>query len=778
MNLSRLRKMVREGDISSQSLRYLLDCHGECEHLDYKEELHYSSDHGKADIAKDIVAMRNTGGGYIIIGVKDKTWEPVGLTKNLNLDTKLLRDLVRGVTGLEIDCDVVSHRVFVNDQYRIFSAILVRSTAKLHKLRTPSVCKNNFAHRESWGVRQGDIYFRKIDQTVRLSSQEELDILVGELIDQQDLDTLANELAEPSPFWVENGFYRLLPREYEIFVGRKLLRDEAISAIEKDPRIWIVNLFGPGGVGKSALANWLAYHYYENGRFDAILQLSAKDSKLEAKGISVLRPTLYSLENLVDRVLQLFTFDNFLNDDIERKKELAIELLANYNTLLILDNLETIKDGRIMDFVRSMPFGSKVKVLLTSRQRTAGWELAIPVNELNEEEVREFTEIKASEMSIALPSDVSELSKDILAASGGLPLAIQWVLGQYAATNDWNRVFSKVRDQSSPLLEFSFRNSWNILPDDARIALAVLSVFEEPPTMHLWATALEWAAEAVERAVQKLIEMTFVSRIVDKKTGYEIFRALPITLDFARNELRKMGTLEVTARSRYQRHIQEMELVAAETERFGTLFERFDVERDTEKRAIILASKAEAQVASLNHEEAERLYQMALDLDPRSTYVLMNYGLFKRSIRQIGEAIQYLEQATQRVTSKTGFIIYYNLSQTYDEMRDRPRVESCLRKALQYNPDHTVARHQLGVVISRLGRYSEAIAVFDEIIQFELARKQGPSETLLYSYKTKVINLRKAGRNEEAKKELKVGIETVKRFAFLARRVYELEDLS
>jgi replication-associated recombination protein RarA len=33
-----------------------------------------------------------------------------------------------------------------------------------------------------------------------------------------------------------------------------------------------VNLFGPGGVGKSALATWLAYQYYREGNtFEAIL---------------------------------------------------------------------------------------------------------------------------------------------------------------------------------------------------------------------------------------------------------------------------------------------------------------------------------------------------------------------------------------------------------------------------------------------------------------------------------------------------------------------------
>ena len=39
---------------------------------------------------------------------------------------------------------------------------------------------------------------------------------------------------------------------FEKFVGREVLRRKVIEAVVKDPRIWIINVHGPGGVGKSA----------------------------------------------------------------------------------------------------------------------------------------------------------------------------------------------------------------------------------------------------------------------------------------------------------------------------------------------------------------------------------------------------------------------------------------------------------------------------------------------------------------------------------------------
>jgi len=131
-------------------------------------------------------------------------------------------------------------------------------------------------------------------------------------------------------FVIESGLYRLLPREYGTFIGRKKFKSVLREAIEGDPRIWIINLYGPGGVGKSALATWLAYYYYENREaFEAILQLSAKDLELSTEhGIRHLRPSLISLEDFLDRVLHLFEHGEFCEADLAKRQAVVIEILS------------------------------------------------------------------------------------------------------------------------------------------------------------------------------------------------------------------------------------------------------------------------------------------------------------------------------------------------------------------------------------------------------------------------------------------------------------------
>jgi hypothetical protein len=64
MNFATPEKMISEGDLRCQAFRYLLECRGECEWLDYAELCAF---------ARNILAFKNVGGGYIAVGVRDKT---------------------------------------------------------------------------------------------------------------------------------------------------------------------------------------------------------------------------------------------------------------------------------------------------------------------------------------------------------------------------------------------------------------------------------------------------------------------------------------------------------------------------------------------------------------------------------------------------------------------------------------------------------------------------------------------------------------------------------
>ena len=87
--------------------------------------------------------------------------------------------------------------------------------------------------------------------------------------------------------------------------------------------------------------------------------------------------------------------------------------------------------------------------------------------ELNQDDVAEFVLIKSKEMAVDFPLDENTIEKT-WRASGGLPLALQWMIGYYKLVRDIGRVTAAVADKDSPVLEFSFRNMWNVLSPDSR----------------------------------------------------------------------------------------------------------------------------------------------------------------------------------------------------------------------------------------------------------------------------------------------------------------------
>lgn len=771
MNFAILERMIMQGDLSRSAFRYLLECRGECEWLDYKEQLHIEHDAELCAFTRDALALKNVGGGYILAGVRDKTWEQIGLDTEFPYDSKQLRDKINKAGGVYLDADIVTHTLDYDGKAKKFALILVRSSKKRSKRRTPTVAAKDFCPTMPYGIRRGDIYVRRGDSTVKISTQAELEELLEKLEENTYEDSSRTE-DSPSPFAVEDGTYRLLDRGFECFVGRHELRERILEAILGDPRIWIINVHGPGGVGKSAIVNWAAYELYSQKKFEAILHLTAKETILTEAGISRFNRCLYSLENLLDHILMLFEE----NTDIEfqSKKKLAIELLSAWKTLIILDNMETVSDGRILTFIQTLPPDSKARIVLTSRTKSGGWELPIPVTELSKDETLDFIKYKSNEIKVDFPLDTATI-ESVYNASGGLPLATQWILGQYKLTRRIDIVLDNVKGKDSPVLEFSFRNIWNMLSADAKTVIAVMSIFDGPVSVQQIAIASEMNNDNVERAFSELVDVTLVNRTVQQSDGRILYNSLPITLAFSRNELSEMSDLEVRARQRLNRFNEQMELQSSEVVRFQGDFERYGIDTPNEKRAAILCRRAESEMFSGNAEGAELLFRQAKDLAPQSSYILAKYALYELARNRIGLAMERVNEACNRADRKTGSLCYGAKARILDVQHDRSGRVEALKQATTFDPDDLVLRHQYGVALSRNGREAEAIDQFNIIISSEEHRLP-PRETLVMALTTRIINLQRIGKTDDARADYARAMDIIKQYPHLAHAASRLPE--
>ena len=69
--------------ITQDEVKKLIELKREGPTLDYKQDLVIEKDKDKAEFIKDVLALANSGyPSYIVTGVKDKTWEPIGISKS------------------------------------------------------------------------------------------------------------------------------------------------------------------------------------------------------------------------------------------------------------------------------------------------------------------------------------------------------------------------------------------------------------------------------------------------------------------------------------------------------------------------------------------------------------------------------------------------------------------------------------------------------------------------------------------------------------------------
>jgi hypothetical protein len=128
----------------------------------------------------------------------------------------------------------------------------------------------------------------------------------------------------------------------------------------------VAAVIGIGGAGKTALATWAVSRAYDRGDFEFITSITAKDRELTPRGIRALEPSLTSFETLLDSVLETLGFAEIKAKDIDSKESEVHSLIENSQGLIYVDNLETVSDARIIEFLDTLPVG--VRAIITSRR--------------------------------------------------------------------------------------------------------------------------------------------------------------------------------------------------------------------------------------------------------------------------------------------------------------------------------------------------------------------------------------------------------------------------
>lgn len=162
--------------ISEDELKYLIELKKEGPTLDYKQDLNLETEPDKAEFIKDVLALANSGyPAYIVTGIKDKTWKPVGIKKHYT--QVQLNQILQYRTDPQIDVEYseIALNSIVHGIVKVLgenTPYLVMVKDKYHSIQKGTIYIRNIDRNE--GARRADLdqMFSKVDLTLEHGVKE------------------------------------------------------------------------------------------------------------------------------------------------------------------------------------------------------------------------------------------------------------------------------------------------------------------------------------------------------------------------------------------------------------------------------------------------------------------------------------------------------------------------------------------------------------------------------------------------------------------------------
>lgn len=292
----------------------------------------------------------------------------------------------------------------------------------------------------------------------------------------------------------------------------------------------VITIVGDGGIGKTALMLKVAYDILDmedSCPFDIISWISCKTSMLTSVGVQDIKDSIRDFVGIIENIASSMGSPKI---DLEHNMAEILEYMNNFKILLILDNLETIHDDRIMDFIQQA--SNKCKIAITSRIGLGNYENRRLLNGLSESEsvtlIHEVANIRNSQVlkKFSTPQ-LASISKQLHYN----PLALKWFVNSVELGKHPNDLLNNKDD----LLSFCLENVYTQLIEQAKLVISTLIVARKNLTDAELIFLTELDPITLRKALHNLFSTTLVKREI-LSTGDSIEYTYSIT-DFAKEYL-------------------------------------------------------------------------------------------------------------------------------------------------------------------------------------------------------------------------------------------------
>jgi tetratricopeptide (TPR) repeat protein len=411
------------------------------------------------------------------------------------------------------------------------------------------------------------LFSESFGQTVRLNTVR-LTLEKAMRETQNSISFVAPTFAPSSSASLESKSIHNLPApSCTTFIGRETELTRLLDLLSPRSAAHLISVDGIGGVGKTTLVVEAAYRCLQSSQsdpsnstvpiFDIIIFTSAKELRLTPLGFLKCQSPRRTLNDLFCQIARVVNELEITGISFAEQLDRIQDTLAKYRTLLIVDNLETVTDQEdVLAFLYELP--PTVKAVITTREQI----IFVPVRltSMPEQDGLSLIQQEAQEKGVSL-SDSDRLN--LYQATGGIPVAISYAIGQLANGFLMQEVLQKIAHPKGNVSRFCFETS--------------VQSFRNQPAHHLLMALALFPSSADQDALVQVatphIDPDSIQQDLARLRGLSLvkqdhhrYSMLPLTREYALAELKADPDFAQEVRQRWLDWYLD----------FSTLYARFD----------------------------------------------------------------------------------------------------------------------------------------------------------------------------------------------------------
>lgn len=501
----------------------------------------------------------------------------------------------------------------------------------------------------------------------------------------------------------ENNVLHNLPTPlYERFIGRTETIEKVLKALN-NKRIFLISISGIGGVGKSAVALKTTDSLIGGSRqlFYCIIWVSAKKTYLTPHGITTESQQFSNLVQLLDVILKMTGFIEYLKYTTPAKKQMVVEILSLDRFLIIVDNFETVSNpAEFLEFFEEI--GDRcpeTKVVITTRHQLGSSEKIVDLREFQFSEYKEFIEYLSKEKfqieGIIRPDE----TKILFERTGGLPLATEFFVGQISKQNSLRKILKRIDEREidkDSILEFSFNESFGLLNEDEKKVLLSISLLDSPNLNNIcFLSGLD--EFDVEANIEKLKSLSFIN--VNYGSAESTYSILPLTRVYLERCLETNPNLNSELQAKHEEY-QFITTVSKQIEDHD-IEHHFPISSDN--IAVRLARAAYFLASKGDFKKSEQYFNQALSYERNNGLVWYHWAIAERDFSN-NLKDDYFDKALKFSTDNEKQNILFEWGKTLSSFGSNLQSIDVFEKLLALNPDNKNALHLLGKAYYQIGR--------------------------------------------------------------------------